>query len=192
MRHLLLLFLGSTFLFGCATTQKKTQEALDPTTFTQVKVHNPTVDSQRVIVNGILRGTVLPKDSLDVIPVQVGNNEFVFKTTLSGLEQRKSLVLTEGQHGELSIPLQTTDLTVTNATTGEVDVLVDGKMYGRALPEADTLIKGVPAGKRLIVVKAVKGPGAIRIDKTLYEGSDSLVLPALMHEFPKEEAQKPN
>jgi len=128
---------------------------------------NPTPDTWDLKVDGAPRGSVGPRSEARITDLRVGPHTVVATNLTLGLEQRGDVQVALRQVARHTLRAMVARLQVTNPHDVAVEIVVDGVVIGRAAPKADTTFEAVPAGKRMLVARALSGPGAVRVEQRL-------------------------
>lgn len=156
----------------------------------RIVIENPTVDALDVRLGPEPRGSIPPAMSTLLAPVRPGRWTLTLECPRSGLYETITVEVTQGGTHTIVATRQLVTLRVDNPHDEPVEVSIDGVTYGTATAKTSTLIPGAPAGRRLIVLKRMNGPGAVRFERNLPVGPYSLEVPplagpVLAHEMPR-------
>jgi hypothetical protein len=162
---------------GCASTQPPTSTPTEPA---RLIIDNPGVDSWDLRLGQDPRGSVAPKGRTTLDAVPPGPVTLHLDNARTGLSHRIALVLRAGATDTVTVAHLLSRLVVVNPHDEPVEVAIDGVVQGLASPATTTTFDGVPAGRRLVVLKSTRGPGAVSNEHTLpHNGMISLTVPPL-------------
>jgi hypothetical protein len=138
-------------------------------------VRNPTADSWDLTVGGAPRGSVAPGSEARILGVARGRQVVVASNARLGLSQHATVEV--GASGSVAVVLEAmlTRLRVANPYPDAVAVSVDGKVLGEVPGKAEAVFEGVPAGRRLLVLRSTRGPGAVRLERELPPRGEAFV-----------------
>jgi len=183
------LTLAAMALLGCASAPTPDLGAV-PTA--RLIIDNPGIDSWDLRLGQDSRGSVAPRSRTTLDAIAPGPVTLHLDNARAGLSQRFDLDLRPGSTDALTIPQPLSRLVVVNPHDEPVEVAVDGVVHGLASPATTTTFDGVPAGRRLVVLKSTRGPGAVRNQHTLPQNSSiSLTVPPLAAAIAPSELPRP-
>jgi len=171
------LILALALSSGCPSTSAPAPATSGPA---RLIIDNPGIDSWDLRLGQEARGSVAPGARTTLDAAASGPITLYLDNARTGLSQRIDLVLRQGATDALTIPHLLSRLVVVNTHAEPVEVAIDGVLQGLAAPATTTTFDGVPAGRRLVVLKSTRGPGAVRGEHVLpHNGVISLTVPPL-------------
>ncbi len=173
---LVIAFALSLAASGCATT-KPASPSDEPA---RLVIDNPGLDSWDLHLGQDPRGSVASKGRTTLDAVPPGPVTLLVDNARTGLSQRIALILRPGATETVTLAPLLSRLVVVNPHDEPVEVAIDGVVQGLASSATTTTFDGVPAGRRLVVLKSTRGPGAVSDEYTLpHNGLISLTVPPL-------------
>lgn len=155
---------------GCASAPRSAPPPEPPT----LTVINASEDSWEILVVGAVRGTAKPRSELVVRGLPTGALVIVARNRRLRLHQETALTLKPGDRGRWVIGTPAAQLRVVNQRPTGAEIMVDGRPFGWALPLAETLFDGVPAGYRTLVAKSADGPALVQAVRFLTPGKETV------------------
>lgn len=156
-------------------TESPAAPVADPRAGAEIVVSNPTRDSWDLTVGGAPRGSVAPGSEARLLGIRRGEQTVVADNDRLGLTQSHTVVARPGVPVTVVLTPMLARLRVDNPHPEAIEIAVDGTAVGVARPSGETLFDGVPAGKRMLMLKSTKGPGAVRLERTLTPGQETVV-----------------
>lgn len=165
---------------GAASGDGPSPVAGEPRGWAEIIVSNPTRDSWDLSVGGAPRGSVAPGSEARLLGIPRGEQTVVADNERLGLTQSHTVSARPGVPATVVLTPMLARLRIDNPHPEAIEIAVDGASIGVARPSGSTLFEGVPAGKRMLMLKSTKGPGAVRLERTLAPGQETTVtLPEL-------------
>ena len=145
-----------------------------------IVVNNPTGDTWDLVVGGAPRGSVAPGSEAQLLGIASGRHTVVAVNERLGLTQSRNVQVAPGAPALVVLKPMLARLRVHNPHPEAVAIAVDGTSIGTAVAGGETLFERVPAGKRMLMLRSLHGPGAVRVETRLPpDGEASLTVPAL-------------
>lgn len=133
----------------------------------EILVRNLSGDSWDLFVGGAPRGSVGPRSDARLLGIRPGPQVVVASNERLGLTQRLSVDAGLKRAAEVRLEPMVATLRVSNPHDEAVEVAVEGATLGTVSGRAEAVFQRVPAGRRILVLKSTRGPGAVRVDKTM-------------------------
>ena len=144
-----------------------------------VIVKNPTPDTWDLVVAGVPQGSVAPGSEARLLRIPRGRQLLVAANAVLGLTQSSSVDVGQGTP-IVELKAMVARLRVKNPHQEAVEIAVDGTVIGTADAASEVVFEGVPAGKRTLLLRSARGPGAVRIEKVMAADAETLLtVPAL-------------
>lgn len=155
-----------------------------------VIVKNPTRDTWDLVVAGVPQGSVAPGSEARLLRIPRGRQTVVATNTVLGLTQSSSVDAGKGTP-IVELKALVGRLRVNNPHSEAVAISVDGTLIGTADASSEVLFD-VPAGRRTLMLRSARGPGAVRVEKVMpADGETLLTVPALDSQVVDPNAPKP-
>jgi len=143
-----------------------------------IVVTNPTTDSWDLEVGGAPRGSVAPASEARLLGLPRGRQVVVATNTRLGLTQRATVEATPERPATVVLEALRAQLRVYNPHPFAVELAVDGVPIGTATSKLETVFDRVPAGRRMVMLRSLEGPGAMRVERMLpHDGVATLTVP---------------
>ncbi len=134
-------------------------------------VKNPTPDTWDLKLGGVPKGSIAPGSEAQLLDVAPGRYVLVADNTQLGLSQ--SIAVELGSVAVLK-PL-VGRLRAKNPHDVAIVLLIEGAEVGVIAAQSETVFEGVPAGKRTLILKTTRGPGAIRLERVLPPDGEAIL-----------------
>lgn len=156
-------------LGGCASAPAPAGVAgeREPAGGAQILVRNDSRDAWDLFVGGAPRGSVGPGSVARLLGIRPGPQVVVASNERLGLTQRVTVEADARAPAEVALRQMVARLRVKNPHADAVEVALDGVVLGRVAGGEEALFEGAPAGRRVLMIRSMRGPGAVRIDKDL-------------------------
>lgn len=143
-----------------------------------IVVTNPTADSWDIAVGGAPRGSVGPSSETRLLGLPRGRLVVEATNTRLGLSQRATVEAAYERPVTVVLEVLRAQLRVYNPHGFAVEIAVDGVPVGTATPKLETVFEKVPAGRRMLMLRSLEGPGAMRVERMLpHDGVATLTVP---------------
>jgi len=145
-----------------------------------IVVKNPTRDTWDIALGGVPRGSVAPGSEARLLGIARGRQTVVAANERLGLSQTTTVDVAAGEPAQVVLKPMLARLRVNNPHPEGVALAIDGTVIGTATAAGETVFEGVPAGRRMLMLRSTVGPGAVRVERDLpVDGEALLTVPAL-------------